>query len=326
MSQWLVTGGCGFVGLGFINYLLSKNYERIIIFDNLSNSSIEDLERLTGFTEIEAPQLKNYRGNEKIFFVKGDILDPNLINLVMEGVDICIHLAANTGVPRSVKDPLFDFQQNVYGVFNLLNSCRINKIKRFVLASSGAPAGVVEPPIHEELAIKPCSPYGASKATGESYCSAFFHSYGIETVALRFSNVYGPGSHHKQSVVAKFIKECLSNKPLHLYGDGTQTRDFIYLDDLARAIYQASTVDGVGGEIIQIATSVETSINELVKLIHEKLNDYEIKMPPVNLSDKRPGDIYRNFSIIDKAKFCLNWEPKMKLKDGISLTIKSFLK
>ena len=133
-------------------------------------------------------------------------------------------------------------------------------MKRFVFASSGAPVGEVKLPIHEELAPHPVSPYGASKLAGEGYCSAYYRTYGLETVALRFGNVYGPGSTHKGSVVAKFIRQALAGETLEIYGDGTQTRDFIYVDDLIKAIWQASRVPNIGGEESQIATNRETTL------------------------------------------------------------------
>ena len=133
----------------------------------------------------------------------------------------------------------------------------------------GAPVGEANPPIHEELAPHPVSPYGASKLAGEGYCSAYYRTFGLETVVLRFGNVYGPGATHKDSVVAKFIRQALAGETLEIYGDGTQTRDFIYVEDLVKAIWQAATVSGVGGEIFQIATNRETTLHELTELLVE---------------------------------------------------------
>jgi UDP-glucose 4-epimerase len=140
-----------------------------------------------------------------------------------------------------------DCMVNVLGTFNYLDACRKSNVKRFVFASSGAPLGEQEPPIHEEMVPRPISPYGASKLCGEAYCSAFHGSFGVETVCLRFGNVYGPYSTHKGSVVAKFIKQILERETLTIYGDGSQTRDFIYIDDLIRAVWAGVTVPGVGG-------------------------------------------------------------------------------
>ena len=136
----------------------------------------------------------------------------------------------------SVENPRLDMECNVIGTLNMLEGARMHKVKRFIFASSGAPIGECEPPIHEEMAPHPVSPYGASKLAGEGYCSAYFRTFDVETIALRFGNVYGPGSGHKNSVVAKFIRQAMQGETLEIYGDGKQTRDFIYIDDLIQAI------------------------------------------------------------------------------------------
>ena len=147
---------------------------------------------------------------------------------VAKGIDTIIHLAANTGVGPSIEKPQVDMSVNIIGTFNYLEASRVNKISKFIFASSGAPIGEVEPPIHEEIPPHPLSPYGASKLAGEGYCSAYKNTFGIETVVLRFGNVYGPGSINKSSVVAKFIRKAINGDILEIYGDGMQTRDFIY--------------------------------------------------------------------------------------------------
>jgi len=241
-----------------------------------------------------------------------------------QGADVIVHLAANTGVPKSVEDPRADCMNNVVGTFNYLEAARNNKVRRFIFASSGAPAGEVEPPIHEEMAPHPVSPYGASKLAGEGYCSAYFRSYGVETVALRFGNVYGPGSGHKSSVVAKFIRQALEGQPLEIYGDGSQTRDFIYIDDLIDAVWRAATMPGVGGETFQIATNAETSVREMLDLLVPILERNGLNVPPVQYSERRLGDVMRNYSDTSKAKIMLGWGAKMLLKVGLSKTVKYF--
>jgi len=189
--------------------------------------------------------------------VVGDVTEKSLALNVCKGADAVVHLAASTGVIPSVEDPEQDFASNVVGTFNYLEAARLNGIGRFVFASSGAPLGEQVPPVHEEMVPHPISPYGAGKLCGEAYCSAYHGSFGLETVVLRFGNVYGPHSKHKGSVVAKFIRHIMASEPLPIYGDGNQTRDFIYVEDLTEAILLALNRADVGGEIFQIATHRE---------------------------------------------------------------------
>ena len=214
---------------------------------------------------------------------------------------------------------------NVNGTFNMLEGARAHKVKRFVFASSGAPAGEVEPPIHEELPPHPVSPYGASKLAGEGYCSAYFKSFEIETVALRFSNVYGPGSTHKASVIAKFIKQALNKETLVIYGVGTQTRDFIYIDDLISALHLSDTKEGVGGETFQIATGRETTLDEITGLMLGVFVKKGIEKPKVDKIEPRLGDVKRNFSDTTKAKEVLGWKCKWQLDKGVQNTVEWFL-
>jgi UDP-glucose 4-epimerase len=214
---------------------------------------------------------------------------------------------------------------NVVGTFNYLDAARQNRVKRFIFASSGAPAGEVEPPIHEELPPHPVSPYGASKLAGEGYCSAFFKTFGVETIALRFGNVYGPGSLHKSSVVAKFIKQALAGKDLEIYGDGTQTRDFIYIDDLVTAIELAAAIPGIGGEVFQIATHTETTVGEMAEMLVKTLAENGIDKITVTHSHPRLGDVKRNYSDTSKARRMLAWEPQTELTSGLTRTVAYYL-
>ena len=194
-----------------------------------------------------------------------------------------------------------------------------------MFASSGAPAGEVEPPIHEELPPHPVAPYGASKLAGEGYCSAYFHSFGLDTVALRFGNVYGPGSVHKGSVVAKFIKNALDGEPLEIFGDGSQTRDFIYIDDLIRAIEAAALMPEIGGETFQIATNRETTVGEMAKSLVQILRHRGIENVQIFNGEKRVGDVTRNYSDTRKALRCLKWKPEFSLEQGLTETVNYFL-
>lgn len=205
MENFLITDGCGFIGVNLVDFLLQKGIQNIRIFDNLSVGTKEDLAEVCDFKEINAEDIESTPcGNE---LVVGDIRDEDLYMKVCKGIDVVVHLAANTGVAPSVEDPRKDMEINVIGTFNLLEASRKNNVKKFIFASSGAPLGEVDPPIHEEIAPKPVSPYGASKLCGEAYCSAYYRTFGLKTVVLRFGNVYGPRSKHKSSVVAQFLKE-----------------------------------------------------------------------------------------------------------------------
>jgi UDP-glucose 4-epimerase len=228
-------------------------------------------------------------------------------------------------VAPSVENPRMDCEANVFGTLNYLEAARHCQVKRFVFASSGAPAGEVEPPIHEELPAHPVSPYGASKLAGEGYCSAYFKTFGVETVCLRFGNVYGPLSGKKDSVVAKFIKQAISGEDLEIYGDGKQTRDFIYIDDLARSIRLAASVSDIGGEIFQIATSRETTVGKLVEKLVSVLSRFGIPDVHVEYGERRKGDVQRNFSDTTKARDVLGWWCEEDLERGLEKTVGWFL-
>lgn len=325
--KWLITGGCGFIGANLVHHLCASGGQAVRVVDNLSAGTRDDLRRVTEFTERAPEDVGAFKAADgKVELVVGDALDEELAVRAAEGVDVIVHLAANTGVAPSVEDPRHDCTTNVLGTLNYLEAARHHEVPRFVFASSGAPIGEVEPPIHEELAPHPKSPYGASKLAGEGYCSAYHGTFGVETVALRFSNVYGPRSSHKSSVVAKFIRRALEGKTLEIYGDGQQTRDFIHTVDLIRAIRLAATQDGVGGEVFQIATNSETTINELaerlVPILEEEagLDDIEVQH-----TAPRQGDLRRNYSDTSKAEEVLGWTAQIDLGEGLNRTVKSFI-
>ncbi len=235
-------------------------------------------------------------------------------------------MAASTGVIPSIENPRMDCMVNVLGAFTYLDACRKQSVPRFVLASSGAPLGEKIPPIHEEMVPRPISPYGASKLCGEAYCSAFYGSYNVQTVCLRFGNVYGPYSTHKSSVVAKFVKQIMSGEKLTIYGDGNQTRDFIYIDDLCAAVWASLTAAGVGGEVFQIATHKEHTVSDLAEKLNNLALKYLGKSSHVEHEVERKGEVRRNFSDISKARKMLSWEPKWDFAKGIEETLKWFLK
>ncbi len=317
----LVTGGCGFIGTSLIAAVRATWPNlNIRVLDNLETGSEERLGKVAAF---ERKSSENCVGKEGVVLIKGDIRDRDTVIAASRGCACVIHLAGNTGVAPSVADPRVDMEYNVVGTFNVLEAARINRVRRFVFASSGAPAGQVTPPIHEELAPHPTSPYGASKLAGEGYCSAYFHTFGVGTVCLRFGNVYGPGSLHKSSVVAKFVRQALNDEVCEIFGDGEQTRDFIYIDDLVRAIMLAMH-ENVDGETFQIATGNERTVSEVAELVGNALERYGRNMRVLH-GKFRTGDVRRNFSDTRKARRLLGWSAEIELQEGIERTVAYFL-
>jgi UDP-glucose 4-epimerase len=297
----LVTGGAGFVGSALVR-LLAERGDGVRVYDDLSTGSAELLEG-TGAELVE-----------------GDIRDLDSLLRATRGCEVVFHLAAATGVVPSVEDPFSDFELNVRGTLNALSAAREAGVGRFVFSSSNAPLGAAAYPASEEKPAAPLSPYGASKAAGEAYCSAFHGAYGFHSVAVRFSNAYGPRSAHKSSVVALFIRRLLAGEELIVYGDGTQTRDFVYVTDLAEGLVRAAETDGVGGEVFQLASGVETSVNALIAMLAEVAG----REPVIRREPPRPGEILRNYSLIEKARQRLGYDPTVPLDDGLAQTYEWF--
>jgi len=315
MVRLLVTGGCGFVGTNLVEFILKRSDWDITVLDNLSQGKFEYLKAVEGYSK------------ERVEFLKGDIRDLNHIEEAMKNCDFVIHLAAQTSVIDSIENPKEDAEINIMGTINLLEKAVEKDIERFILASSAAPLGEQEMPIDEEKVPQPLAPYGASKLACEAYCSAYSGSHSLTTVALRFSNVYGPKSWHKGSVVAKFIKQIIDGKTPVIYGDGEQTRDFIHTKDISQALYLSCTekLDD-NFELFQIATGEETSVNDLYSLLKTKLEERNKEVPDPQYGGKREGEIYRNYADISKAEESLNYTPKVSLEEGIEETIDWFLK
>ena len=308
--KWLVTGGCGFIGTNFVSRLLALG-EKVYIIDNLSASGIPNI-----FGNIQKIYPKDIPNEARASLIIGDIRDKDLAIAAGSDADVIVHLAASTGVLPSIENPGFDCDVNVIGTLNYLESARHNSCKAFVLASSGAPLGEQLPPIHEDMVPKPISPYGASKLSGEAYCSAFHGSFGIRAMAFRFSNVYGPNCKHKESVIARFIKRAISGKPLIIYGDGSQTRDFIHVEDLVNAII-LSVENGQGGHIYQIATQVETPILTVANIIKRRFEDFLSREVSIIEEAFRKGEVMKNYADISKAANILGWQPERTLERGI---------
>lgn len=302
-----MTGGAGFIGSNLIRMLSSRTGLAIRVLDNLSSGRVQDL------------------SDVPVDFVVGDIRDRDLVDRVMAGVNIVIALAAHTGVVQSVENPAEDMSINVAGTLNLMEAAVRHRVDRFIFASTGgAIVGEAVPPVHEDMPPRPLSPYGAGKLAGEGYCSAFWGSYGLKTVPLRFSNIYGPFSYHKGSVIAKFFRQVQARQDLTIFGDGEQTRDFLFVEDLCRGIFAATMAELPFGEPIQLGTGRETSINVLVQLMRQVVG--ESRFPQVRYAPPRPGEVQRNFVKIDRARKFLHFDPATDLATGLRKTWQWFQK
>jgi len=345
----LITGGAGFIGTNLVEYLLKKGGYRLLILDNLTTGRKAYLDRI-----LHSTNPKNST-NSSVELIEGDIRDPKLLERIFSGThqepraknqgpkgdsglrtqdsgrpQAVVHLAAKTRVVDSLNEPEEVFQVNVMGTLNLLEACRRHGMKRFVFASSNAVVGEQDPPINERMVPAPISPYGASKLAGEALCSAYFGSFGIQAIALRFANVYGPYSDHKTSVVSKFIRRTRAGKPLIIYGDGAQTRDFIHARDIARAIdlalgYEPQASDhGLWtddyGLVFQVATGVEIKIIDLANMIRQLAADSGFNPPEPIFEEARRGEIRRNFADISRAKELLGFGPEIELAEGLTRT------
>jgi len=296
----LVTGGCGFIGVNFLKYLRERDYDmHLRVLDNLSTGKIADIKGLAAE------------------FVEGDIRDSAIVEKALRGVDVVVHLAADTRVVESISNPQRNFEVNVIGTFNLLMRAREAGISKFVSASTGgAIIGEAEPPVHEEMVARPVSPYGASKLCCEAYLAAFGAAYGIKTCALRFSNVYGPWSYHKGSVVAQIFKRVIERNAIEIFGDGSQTRDYVFVKDVCAAIYLAATKDVQG--VFQIGTGKPTTLNELISSMKEIVG--ESKFPKVIYRDFRAGEVRHTYGKVDWARERLGFAAQVSLKDGLAQT------
>ena len=326
--KWLVTGGAGFVGSNLISSILTERpQDQVVVLDNFSASAFDEfavppLEHAARL----APDAPVWDENRRLGVIEGDILDMDAVSRATAGADIIVHLAANTGVGPSVDNPRRDSEMNVGGTLNMLEGARAAGVKRFVFASSGAPAGLCTPPITETIAPRPVSPYGASKLAGEAYCCAYAVAFGVPTVALRFSNIYGPRSWRKGSVVATFIRQAMAGAPITVNGDGSQTRDFIHIDDLTRAIVLSATTEGLSGELYQIATGNETSVNELLALLEDRFRAAGLPAIQRRQGERTAADVERNFADPAKAARELGWRPQKDLAEGLGETLDWFLR
>lgn len=250
--------------------------------------------------------------------VEAPLADRDAVANAVSGADAVVHLAARAGIPDSVTDPLGTFAVNVSQMLGLLDASRLAGARRFVFASSNAAAGDHEPPADETDLPHPRSPYGASKLAGEAYCQAYAATYGLAACALRFSNAYGPRSLHKKSVVAAWLRAALTGGPITIHGDGHQTRDFVFVDDLAAAVVAALDAPEavVAGELFQVGTGRETTINALAGSIGRAAG----RELEVRHAAGRPGDVRRNVSRVDKAATVLGYRARVGLDEGLERT------
>jgi len=322
MKRILITGGAGFIGLNITQYLLAQKQYKITVFDNLSSGSLALLQQVVeaGKGKVENSQSDSLT---TVNFCEGDIRDGSAVDQVVANQDIIIHLAAETGVIPSLKDPFKDAEVNIMGTLNLLHASSNHKVKCFIQASSAAPLGKQKPPFDESKLPAPISPYGASKLAAEAYCSAFSNSFGLSTCILRFSNVYGPHSYHKGSVVAHFYKKIINNDTLLVYGDGDQSRDFMYVEDIARVmgLIMSMETNKMVSEIFQMGSGEETTINSLIDHMRH-ITGHNVR---VEYKDARAGEIKRNFTSIKKVQERIGFEPKYKINEGLSRTWEWFL-
>jgi UDP-glucose 4-epimerase len=297
MTSVLITGGAGFIGRHLADHLTTRGGADVTVFDNESLGDRRHLDLST------------------VRFIPGDVRDREELRSALEGQDVVVHLAADTRVMESIADPAHNFDSNVVGTFNLLECCRELGVGRVVAASTGgAILGDVEPPVHEQMAPQPTSPYGASKLMLEGYLSAYASAYGMSTCALRFSNVYGPRSFHKGSVVAHFYKQVLAGEKLVVYGDGSQTRDFLYVADLVEGIRAA--VESPARGAYQLGSGTPTTVNRLLDVMRT-VTGLELD---VAYQDFRAGEVRDTWCRIEKARASFGFDPSTGLEDGLRRT------
>ncbi len=307
MSRFLVTGGAGFIGGHIVELLVSEDHD-VVVFDDFSTGREENLAAV----------------RERVHVIPGDIRDLRALRGAMAGVEHVIHHAAEISVVKSLEDPGFVHEVNVTGTLNVLIAAKEEGARRVVLASSSAVYGDTgRTPQSETLCPDPLSPYGASKMAGEHYASVFHHLHGLETVRLRYFNVFGPRQNPKSqyaAVIPKFIDRILRGQELHIYGDGEQTRDFVYVGNVARANLLACLAPGAPGQVFNIAGGQAISVNELAERL-KKLAGREVE---VVHDEPIVGEIRYSLSDISRAREVLGFEPEVGFDEGLQRTFGYF--
>lgn len=318
MSLYLVTGGAGFIGSNIVEELLRRG-ERVRILDNFATGKRENIVKLQQTLTAES------NNHLKLEIVEGDVRSYHIVREAVDGVDFILHQAALPSVPRSVKDPITSNEVNVVGTLNILNAAREAKVKRIVYASSSSVYGDLEVlPKTEDMLPKPLSPYAVSKLAGEKYCQVFTRLYGLETVILRYFNVFGPRqdpTSQYSAVIPKFIQLIKNGESPVIYGDGSQSRDFTYVSNVVEANLLACEqgLEDLSGEVFNIAFGKRVTINDLVNAINKSLDTH---VEP-RYADPRPGDVKHSLANIGKARQFLGYEPKIDFSDGLKKVIQT---
>ena len=303
MATYLVTGGAGFIGSNIVHALLARE-ESVRVLDNLSTGRLENIESLRG----------------RFDFIEGDICDIATVEQAVRGIDYILHQAALPSVPRSIKDPIASNAVNVGGTLNLLVAARDAGVKKFVMASSSSVYGNTPTlPKQEEMIPQPLSPYATSKLAAEKYAMNFFQLYGLQTIALRYFNVFGPRqdpNSHYAAVIPKFIKAILAGESPIIYGDGEQSRDFTYIDNVVEANLLACR-SGAAGCFMNTACGQRYTLNFLVQTLEK------ITGKPANpLYDKeRAGDVKHSHASIELAEKLIGYTPVVSFEDGLRRTV-----
>lgn len=306
--KYLVTGGAGFIGSNIVEELLKRG-QNVRVLDNFSTGKRENL--------------KDFE--KDIDLIEGDVRSYHIVKQAVSGMDIVLHQAALPSVPRSVRDPITTNDVNVGGTLNMLDASKDEGIKRFVFASSSSIYGdTIELPKHEGMAPNPLSPYAVSKLAGESYCKVFAKIYGLQTIVLRYFNVFGPKqdpNSQYSAVIPRFIRLINNNQSPIIFGNGKQTRDFTYVENIVDANLLASETDCESGIVMNCACNEQIELNYLV----ESINHLAGKNIPPIYNDIRKGDIMHSYAKIEFAEKIIGYKPKMNFLYGLEKTYNYFL-
>lgn len=304
----LVTGGCGFIPSNFIRHLLANTPYEVVSLDALTYAGNVD-------------NLADVMGHERLSFVHGDIRDPELVRDVVAEVDVIVNAAAESHVEKSILEGASEFvTTNVEGTQILLDAIRDAPVERFILISSSEVYGTaLADPMGEEHPLNPRSPYAATKAGGDRLAYSYFVTYGLPIVIVRPFNNYGPYQ-HPEKVIPRFITQALCDEPLTIHGEGSASRDWLYVDDDAEAIERAilADVDAVAGEVVNVATGVDIAVAEIAELVLEGLGK------PASLKvhvDERLGQVDRHIGSTEKAEMLLGWRARTSFEEGLARTI-----